>query len=128
MLGIVYVLGAIAVWTLFATKPDPALTVPLQAAHIAIAFALSALSLRFLTLKRPWQVATAWGSLLLSALILYIAVRTTANELPNYWPIGPGGYPALAFVATLWWAPVIAYSTCSYVLWRCLQRSSSNGS
>jgi hypothetical protein len=127
LLGLVYVAGALVVWTLWATKPDPAPAIPVQVIQIMAAFALSALSLRLRTLKRSWQLATAWGSSLLSALILYIAVRTAADELAFYWPIGPGGYSALAFVTAMWWGPVVIYSTCSYVIWRQLRAAANAG-
>jgi hypothetical protein len=84
-------------------------------------FVLSGLALRFLVLSRSWRIAAIAVSLLFSLSQIANAARQTLVVVPKYVTLGPDNYGYLAVELSLFWGWAIAYSLCSYVLWKQLR-------
>jgi hypothetical protein len=80
-------------------------------------WSLAALSLRFLTLGRGWQLLTIAASLLLALWNIGGAVRQTVH------PVAVSYVPVWSLVSAKWLL-ALAYSICSYSLWK--HRASNN--
>jgi hypothetical protein len=98
---------------------------PLTAATAVGLFALSVLALRFLVLSRSWRIAAIAVSLFISLLEIANATRKTLIVAPTYLKLGADSYGYLAVELALFWGWALAYSLCSYLLWKQLRASSN---
>jgi hypothetical protein len=98
---------------------------PLTAAIAVGLIVLSGLSLRFLTLSRPWRIAAIAVSLFFSLSQIANAARVTLIVTPMYLNFGPDNYGYLAAELAMPWGWALAYSLCSYLLWKQLRVSNN---
>lgn len=98
---------------------------PLTVATAVGLFVLSGLSLRFLTLSRSWRIAAIAVSLFISLLEIANAARKTLIVTPTFLKLGPDSYGYLAVELAVFWGWALAYSLCSYLLWRQLLASNN---
>jgi hypothetical protein len=91
---------------------------PLAAAAAIGLCVLSGLSFRFLALSRSWRIAAIVTSLLVSLSQIANSARDTLLVTPAYLDLGPQAYSALAVALGMYWGLAVAFSLCSYLLWK----------
>lgn len=91
---------------------------PWLAAGVLAFVVLSGLAFRFMALSRSWQIATIAGSLYISVREIFGAVRRTFAVNADYWKVAPDIFGPRSIELIVYWAPVLAFLLCSYVLWR----------
>ena len=96
---------------------------PLNATIVVGLCVLSGLSLRFLTLPLSWRIAAIVVSLFVSLLEIATAAQSTLIVTPTFLKLGPDHYGDFAFELAVLWGWALAYSLCSYLLWRQLRAS-----
>jgi hypothetical protein len=92
--------------------------IPLAAVTAFLYLGLSVLSFRFLALSRVWRIAAIAGSLGVSLSQAATSVRDTLIVTPTLLNLGPDSYGILAVELSVFWGRALAFSLCSYVLWR----------
>ena len=97
--------------------------IPFVATWAIACFVLSGLSLCFLMLDRSWRIRAIVGSLLLSLVAIWAVARFSAEVAPVYWSLGERGL--LAIKLGTWWGIALAYSLCSFLLWKQLRASNN---
>jgi hypothetical protein len=97
----------------------------LTVATAAELFVLSGLSLQLPKLSRPTRIAAVALSLLISLSQIARATRETLVLFPMY---SKGDYEYLAVAMAVSWAWPLAYSLCSYLLWKQLENSNNRSS
>ena len=94
---------------------------PLAAVTAILYLVLSGLSFRFRVLSRSWRIAAIAGSLLVSLSQIATSARDTLIVTPIL--LDPADYGTLAVELGIFWGRALAFSLCTYLLWRQLRVS-----
>jgi hypothetical protein len=91
---------------------------PSLVAGAVVLIVLSFWSFRLLTLSRPWRIIAVTLSSLSSLSHIVDATRNTLIVTPKMLPLTPDNYQYLVIELAVLWAIPLAFSLCSFVLWK----------